>query len=107
VGRHPSGAARIEYEPGDESVGREGTLEHLWRHGVTAEEIEQVFNNGPVWLRNKKGRKANWRMIGFTDGGRALDIKVFWDEDRGTLLPITGMTASIADRRKYLQGRGG
>lgn len=105
MGRHPSSATRIEYEPGDEASGREGALEHLARHAVSASEIEQVFQNFPCWLRNKKERRANWRMIGYTDGGRALDIKVLWDEDRGTLLPITGMTASDADCRKYLRGK--
>lgn len=106
MGRHPSSADTIEYDPGDEERGREGALEHLSRHGVTAHEIEQVFENGPIWMKNKKGRKANWRMIGYTDGGRALDIKVLWDEDRGALLPITGMTASDSDRRKYLPRKG-
>lgn len=106
MGRHPSSVDSIEYDPGDEEAGREGALEHLARHGVTAEEIAQVFDNGPLWMKNKKGRRANWRMIGCTDGGRALDIKVFWDEDRGALLPITGMTASDADRRTYLRRSG-
>lgn len=106
MSRHPSSAESIEYDPGDERVGREDALEHLARHGVTAEEIEQVFDNGPAWMKNKKERRANWRMIGYTDGGRALDIKVLWDEDRGALLPITGMTASDADRRKYLRRSG-
>lgn len=104
MGRHPSSAVTIEYDPGDEEAGREGTLEHLARHGVTASEVEQVFKNQPVWMKNKRGRRGNWRMIGYTDGARALDIKLLWDEDRETLLPITGMTASAADRRKYLQG---
>jgi hypothetical protein len=35
VGRHPSSAIAIEYEPGDEEAGREGALEHLARHDVT------------------------------------------------------------------------
>jgi hypothetical protein len=103
VARHPSSADYIEYDPGDEACGREGALEHLARHDISAQEVEQVFKNGPTWLRNKKGRRANWRMIGSTDGGRPLDIKVLWDEDRGALLPITGLEASNAVRRKYLR----
>jgi len=99
VPRHPSTASDFEYLPGNEATGREGDLEHLATHGITASEVRQVFDNGPRWSRNKKGRRANWRMIGYTDGGRGLDIKVLWDEDRGTLRPITGMTASPADLR--------
>jgi hypothetical protein len=107
VARHPSSAESIEYDPGDERVGREGALEHLARRGIRAKDIEQVFKNDPYWQRNKKGRRANWRMIGYTDGGRALDIKVFWDEDRGALLPITGWALSQGDRRKYPRRGGG
>jgi len=102
VARHPSTADSIEYDPGDEDTGQEGALEHLARHKISAAEIEQVFNNGPFWQRNRKHRRANWKMLGRTDGGRPLDIKVFWDEDRGALLPITGKRASNADCRKYL-----
>ena len=105
MSRHPSTADAIEYDPGDEATGREGALEHLARHQITADEIEQVFNNSPMWCKNKKNRRANWRMIGYTNGGRTLDIKVLWDEDRGALLPITGMTATEADQAKYLRGR--
>ncbi len=101
--RHPSTATDFEYLPGDEATGREGDLEHLARRDISAQDVEQVFRNGPKWARNTKGRRANWRMIGYNDGGRPLDIKVLWDEDRGTLRPITGMTADAAVRRKYLQ----
>ena len=106
MARHPSSAEVIAYEPGDEHTGREGTLEHFAHHQISAAEIEQVFINSPMWWRNKKGRRANWRMVGETDGGRLLDIKVFWDEDRGVLIPITGLSLSEADRRKYRRGSG-
>lgn len=102
VARHPSSADFVDYDPGDEETGREGALDHLARHGISGAEVEQVFRNSPVWMQNKKGRRANWRMLGRTSGGRYLDIKVFWDDDRGALLPITGMDASDADRRAYL-----
>lgn len=106
MARHPSSAETIAYEPGDERMGREGTLEHFAHHHITATEIEQVFTNNPMWWRNKKGRRANWRMVGETDGGRLLDIKVFWDEDRGVLIPITGLSLSKAVRRTYRRGSG-
>jgi hypothetical protein len=83
VSRHPSSANRIEFDPGDEDAGREGGLEHLSRRGITASEIKQVFDNSPLWWKNKKGRRANWRMVGLTDGGRPLDIKVLWGRGSG------------------------
>lgn len=106
MARHPSSAETIAFEPGDERTGREGALEHFAHHHITATEIEQVFNNNPIWWRNKKGRRANWRMVGETNGGRLLDIKVFWDEDRGAIIPITGLNVSKADRRTYLRRSG-
>ncbi len=102
--RHPSTATDFEYLPGNETTEREGDLEHLARRGISAAEVEQVFRNHPRWSRNKKGRRANWRMIGYTDGGRPLDIKVLWNEDRGTLRPVTGMRADPADLRKVRKG---
>jgi hypothetical protein len=102
VARHPATASGIELLPEDERSGFEGTEAHLARHNVTPIEVDQVFLNRPVWLRNKANRRANWRMLGRTDGGRALDVKILWDEDRDVLVPVTAWEASRADQERYL-----
>ncbi|MDQ1532153.1 MAG: hypothetical protein QOE37_2301 [Microbacteriaceae bacterium] len=101
MARHPATAAGFTLLPPDEISGYAGTEAHLARHGVTLLELDQVFMNRPIWLRNKNNRTANWRMLGRTSGGRAIDAKVLWDEARDELIPATAWTASRADQRKY------
>lgn len=101
VARHPATASGFTLLPEDEASGFEGTEAHLARHDVTPLELDQVFMNHPVWLRNKRNRAANWRMLGRTDGGRAIDVKVRWDETRDELIPVTAWDASTADQLKY------
>jgi uncharacterized DUF497 family protein len=65
---HPSEASEFEWDNGNES--------EFVRHGITPEEAEQVFDNHPEWLPNKRNRAGDWRMVGETDGGRRLMIIV-------------------------------
>jgi hypothetical protein len=101
VARHPATASGFTLLPEDEISGYAGTDAHLAGHDVTPLELDQVFMNRPVWLRNKNNRAANWRMLGRTNGGRAIDAKVLWDEARDQLIPVTAWTASLADQLKY------
>jgi hypothetical protein len=43
-------------------------------HGVSIDEVFQVLDKGPVFLRNSKGHAATILMIGPTGGGRFLTI---------------------------------
>lgn len=78
---HPSEADWIEFDDGNES--------HCAGHGVTPSELTQVFENDPLWARNKKGRTAAWLMVGRTLGGRAIVAAVEYDEIRSAVRPIT------------------
>lgn len=53
-----------------------GNVDELGAHGVLPYEAEQVFLNGPRWFRNKKDGAGDYRIVGWTDGGRALTIIV-------------------------------
>ena len=77
--------------------------EHLSRHRITADEAEQVFLNGPVWAPNKKARRGIWKMVGWTDGGRALTIIVNMHDDENVLGVITGYDATASDVTRYLK----
>ncbi|GAA4853502.1 hypothetical protein GCM10023201_53810 [Actinomycetospora corticicola] len=100
---HPSTAEGIKFLPPDEAAGFEGTIEHLARKNIQPSEVDEVFWEPPVWLRNKKNRRASWRMLGRTVAGRALDIKIMWDpEGEPLLVPVTGWRAADADVNKYL-----
>jgi hypothetical protein len=50
----------------------EGNEEHVTAKGVSVTELEQVFENGPRWLSNKKGRTCTYLMVGRTNGNRPI-----------------------------------
>jgi uncharacterized DUF497 family protein len=62
---------------------------HIMRHGVTVAELEQVFENYPRWVPNKKGRTATYLMVGRTLGGRPVIAAVIYDEVRRAVRPIS------------------
>lgn len=41
---------------------------------VSATEIREVFDNSPVFHRNKSGRTADYVAIGVTDGGSRVRV---------------------------------
>lgn len=86
-------------------VWHEENEEHLARHGVTAAETEQVFLNGPTWVPNKKNRRGVWKIVGWTDGGRALTIVINVRDDVAALEVITGYDATVGDVTRYLSKR--
>ncbi len=94
---HPRDAEIVEFDEGNES--------EMSRHGVSSTEVMQVLENQPVWSPNKKGRSGEWKVIGYTNGGRALTIPVTWDERRHAVRPITAWSSSTHESMKYLKGR--
>ncbi len=42
----------------------------LARQGITIDEVEQVWAEGPEWVRNKRRRAGDHKMLGQTFGGR-------------------------------------
>lgn len=64
-------------------------LMHATAHGVSADEIDQVIANGPVYRRNKRGRSADYLAFGVTDGGRRVVVAVEWRASVRLVRPIT------------------
>ncbi len=97
---HPAQATRFEWD--------EATEGHLASHGIAPWEVEQVFLNEPVWVPNRKNRSGAWKMIGWTDNGRALTIIVAVSKSAGTpgmLRAFTGWGATTGDFTRYLNKR--
>ncbi|MEW6058498.1 MAG: BrnT family toxin [Bdellovibrionota bacterium] len=68
----------------------EHNVEHLFQHGISPEEAEQVFFNRYVITPNKKKHgPKRYRIDGKTDNGRILRI-IFQDVGRNTVRIITG-----------------
>ena len=95
---HPSEADDLEFD--DENEG------HLARHGVTPLEVFQVFRNAPTFVPNKKGHEAEWLMLGYTDGGRALTVSVLSKEVQRLLRPVTGRTSKQWELARWRPTRG-
>lgn len=94
---HPRDATGFEWD--DENLG------HLARHGIRQYEAEEVFFNGPVWTRNTGKHSADYRMMGWTDGGRALKLFVTANDQTRDMRIITGWDIEPSDYDKYLAGR--
>lgn len=69
-------------------------------------EVFEVFDSDPVYVPNKKGRSAHWKMLGDTDGGRALTILVVCQEVRRLLRPITGWDSQSWELTRWRPRRG-
>lgn len=72
----------------------DANLLHATRHGVSADEINQVIANNPLYRANKKLRAGDYSTIGVTDGGRRVELKVKWYPATRTIRPITAWEAS-------------
>jgi len=73
---------------------------HIARHGVSLEEVQDVFD-GLALVYRAKGPKATdvyYRLMGQTDAGRYLSV-VIAEVDRGVYALVTGRNATDAERR--------
>ncbi len=91
---HPAGASDFEWDEHNEA--------HLAEHGIMPFEVVQIFFNRPQWLPNKRHGADRWKMIGFTDGGRALSIIVQVKDSGATVRPFTGWDCTAGERTRYL-----
>ena len=61
--------------------------DHVTRHGVSVQEIMQVFSNDPAIRRNRRARTGDHVAVGVTDGGRQI-LVVFSFNEEGGVRPI-------------------
>jgi len=83
-----------------DSVGFEwddDNLDHLAHHGISADEVEELFS-GPI-LRRRGGTDAldRYRVLGRTAAGRYLAI-VYQAKPSGVIRAFTGWAMSISER---------
>ncbi len=66
--------------------------EHLARHNVTPEEVDEILKGDFRVFRNRRDRAGDHVLIGRTVGGRRLLVAVRWhDEQDGVLFPHHGL----------------
>ena len=71
--------------------------DHIARHGVTVEEVEEVVFGRPLIQRSRQQR---FRLTGQTDAGRYLTI-FLGSRGGGVYGLITARSATQAERRTY------
>jgi uncharacterized DUF497 family protein len=84
----------VEFEWDDDNV------EHLARHGITPDEVEELFE-GPI-VRRRGGTDApdRFRALGRTVAGRYLAV-VYQEKARGVTRPFTGWDLRPHERELY------
>lgn len=80
-------------------------MSELAAHGIAPWEVEEVFLNEAAWGRNKKAGSGDWKMVGWTDDGRALTIIVRVIAANETLRAITGWSPGAEEIARYLRRR--
>lgn len=85
----------------DEFIWPEERIEHIARHGVTPEEVEDVCF-GKSWVRRAKAEGENpvYYVLGQTAAGRCLLCVVIHFPD-GKGYPVTAREMTAKEKRSY------
>jgi uncharacterized DUF497 family protein len=75
----------------------EANINHIARHSVTPEEVEEACFNNPLILR---GRFNRYYALGQTDTGRYIMV-VFQHKFRGIARVITARDMDKSERQRY------
>jgi len=71
------------------------------RHGVTADEVDELKWNRKVFSANPRGERGGLLLIGETDGGRLLAVPLAPTGDWTTWRPATAFDASRHHRALF------
>ena len=77
-------------------------VEHIARHAVTLEEVEEVCHSDAVVRRTREGRLL---LVGRTDAGELLTV-ILDPQGQGVYYPVTARPASVAEKRSYYRQKG-
>lgn len=75
----------------------------LWKHNVTREEVEEVFENKPKFKLIEKGKikKENlYSARGQTNAGRYLTVLFIYKQTKEALI-VTGRDMDSKERKNY------
>ena len=77
-------------------------IEHIARHQVSPDEVEDVAFDDEPWIR--RGKKGTRYMLGFTISGRYLFV-VYVLKRKGVARTITAMDMDSKTRKLYKKRR--
>ncbi len=75
----------------------------IWKHGVSREEVEEVFINRPKFRRIEKGRIKNenlYSALGQTNAGRYLAVVFIYKVTKEALI-ITARNMDSKEKKCY------
>ena len=85
----------------DEFIWPDERIEHIARHGVTPEEVEQVCFGKPLVRRAKsEGENPVYYVLGQSEVGRYLVCVVIQFPD-GNGYPVTARDMTTKEKRRY------
>ena len=74
--------------------------EHIKKHDVTPQEVEEAIQGEILVLQAKKGR---FFIVGTTEENRALSIVLAPKHPQGTYYPVTARPASRKERKLFTE----
>ena len=77
----------------------EANINHIARHNVMPEEVEEACFNNPLILR---GRLSRYYALGQTDSGRYLTVIIQY-KFKGTARVITARDMDKSERQRYMR----
>ena len=90
----------------DEFIWPEDRIEHIARHGVTPEEVEEVcFGKALVRRPKSDGESPVYYILGQTVAGRYLFCVVIRFPD-GNGYPVTAREMTAKEKRRYSKWKG-
>lgn len=81
-------------------------IEHIARHSVTPQEVEEACFGNPLVQRGKSdGENPVYYCLGRTEAGRHLFCVVIAFPD-GNGFPVTARPMTVKERRRYRRWKG-
>jgi uncharacterized DUF497 family protein len=78
----------------------DANIDHLARHGITADEVEELFEGPTVRRRGGTDAPDRYRVLGRTASGRYLAL-IYQRLGRGMIRPFTGWDMRPHERDLY------
>lgn len=78
-----------------------GRKEHIARHGVSVQEVEEIVSGDPFITRSRQG---TYRIIGQTNAGRHLTV-IVGPRGAGVYGLMTARAATESEVRRYRASR--
>ena len=79
--------------------------EELAQHGIDLLQVYAVLGRQPLFVRNKRGRAATYKVIGPDSSGRMLTVAIAATAVRSRWRPVTGWPSTRGEvtlwRRAY------